>query len=310
MIEGFDLDAMDPAYTLRLLRGIEAPEESVFASVFEPEQMELMSGKVPYIPSRYTVIGDDANYPTRVAIDDVPYKLNMSLDNVQFSFDGKHAFEFEIHKKDVRTLQNQGLEGAEDLVQLLGMHAMAIANQAYDLEGASVLQDASLNATTSATSGWDPSNNTDFFADMYALEDVVGKIDVVWLGRDEARKARELPEVRERAGHSFEASNASRVGPGVLAQLIMDEVGAEEVIIDGTSWKNTANQQQTISKQRIFDGTVWAGQRDHLMAMKREDLDDADTEENRKAGTFSTWIAQHREIARAENNRGCILTGT
>lgn len=310
MMEGFDLDALDPAYVLRLLDGITAPEQSIFEEVFAPEDVELMNGKVPYIPSKYTVISEDDNYKRKVAVDDVPHVIDMSLDNVEFNFDGKHSFEFRIHKKDVNTLQNQGLEGAEDMVQLLGMHAMAIANQAHDMEGATVLQDTSVNATQSATASWDPSNNTDFFADLYSLEDTVGQIEVVWLGLDEARKARKLPEVRERAEHHFEASNASRVNPGTLANLIRVETGAEEVIIDGTTWKNTANQGQSISKSRIFDGTVWAGQRDHLLDLSREDLDDADADQDRRSGTFSTWVSKYREIARAENNRGCILTDT
>lgn len=306
-VQGFEVNSLDPAYQLRLLDGVKAATQSVFKEVFTPEGVAEMSGKVPFIPSKFTLLSNDDSTKTKIGIQDSPDVLDMDLNSTDFSFDGKYAKEARIHKSTVRTLGNK-LQGAEDLVQYLGSVAMGFVNSAFDLDAAAILKSTTLNKDVSATAVWTDLEAARPFEDFDKLVDQVGTAGaVLWLGMDKARLLSALPAFRDE-DKQFDAKGG-RISLAGVAEILRRRYDLSQVVIDGT-WYNEANVAQTINKSRIFDGVVWMGDPDHMLVVERSDLREVDSEFDSRTGNFSTWLTEYYDIARAENGRGAVLTGT
>lgn len=306
-MQGFEVNSLDPAYQLELLKGVEAEVDSVFKEVFTPEQVETMSGKVPYIPSKFTLLSDDDSVHTKIGVADEPDVLEMGTNSVEFDFDGKYSKEAKIHKTVVETLSR--LRGAEDLVQYLGSIAMGFVNTAIDTDGATILKSTTLNATVSAADAWSDASNADPFTDFDGLVDEVGSINpLIWLGLNKARELSALPAFRD-AAKNFDATGG-RVSLQMVSDILMDRYNAERVIIDASVWQNDNNVAQTINKSHIFDDVVWVGDPDHMLVVERSDLREVDSEYKSKSGNYHTWITEYLDIARAETERGAVLTGS
>lgn len=310
MLDGFDLESITPEMTLRLLTGVESPENSIFEEVFAPDSVELTSGTVPYIPEKHTLVASDDQTRNKIAMDAAPDVVDLDLGSVDFEFDGKFSKEGRIHKKDVRQMANKGLlDGAEDLVQWMGMRIDALVKASYDIHGAEILKDPSQHVQLSVNTAWDPSNDTDLFADMYQIEDELGTVGTVWFGKDYVRKARKLPELRAHFGRSIDA-DSDRVSESQFVEFVQDEIGADRVIINGTTWERTSNQAQTLVKERIFDGVAFACQPDEVLAIEFSDgdLDEAYSGYDRRGGQqYYTGRHLYRDISMGPKT--CILQG-
>lgn len=295
---------LDPAYQLELLKGVEPSASSIFRDVFSPEQVDTMSGSVPYIPDNYIMLGDDPSQHTSIGIQDTPNVFVMDLSTVDFNFDKKYAKEAQIHKSKVNTLAK--LKGGEDLVQYLGGVAKGMVNNAIDLDGATVLKSTTLNATVSAAAQWD-SGNQDVFADFDGAEDILGNIEIIWLGLNKVRELMADDAFKDEAKNY--ASDTGRVTRQGVVDTLKTMYGAEQVIINGTRY-NESNVAQTISRARIFDDVVWCGHKDHMLVVERSDLMEADNEYNSRTGNYHQWLTEYVDIARAGTDKGVVITGT
>lgn len=304
-VPGMDFNKLDPAYHKMLLKGIEAGQDSVFREVFTPENVTEMSGKIPNIDSKYTLAQDDASEATKIAIDDEPQPDSVGISETAFRFTGKYAKEHKVHKSVVETLAD--LEGAEDLVQYLqGLVRMKI-NSAIDLDGKTILQSQTENNTVAAQDAWSSTGSADPLTDFDAMVDEAGMPDLCWLGIDKARELQALDAFKA-DNHNYSGTNARAPQQAVVEEL-RRRYGFEQVIIDAKFY-NQDNVAQTINKAKIFDGTVWVGNSDHMVVTEREDLMEVDGEYNSKSGNFHEWMTEYVEINRAEGSQGVVLTGS
>ena len=306
-LQGFDVGSLDPAFQMALLKGVEAAQDSVFREMFSPEQVGTMSGKVPYIPSNFTLLSEDGSAKTKVGIQDKPDVFEVGLNSADFDFDGKYAKEAEIHKSIVTTLSH--LRGAEGLVQYLGSIAKGMVNSAIDIDGASVLKSTTLNETQSAAGSWGDASAAEPFKDFDNLVDIVGTQNpLIWLGLDKARELSALPAFKDKEAN-FDAKDG-RVSLQSVRDTLARRYEADTIVIDGRVWSNDANVAQTINKSRVFDGVVWVGDADHMIVVERGDLHEVDSDYDSRSGNYSTWITEYFELARAEHERAAVLTGS
>lgn len=306
MSQGFnDFGSLDPAFVKELLLGTEGVEQSLFLDVFDSMDVAVRSGKVPFVPSKYTLLTQGGPETNKIALDDSPDVIDMGLSSADFSFDHKHAKEAKLHKIMVSALNE--LENSEDLVAYMARIVNQQIAGSIDNDGAAILKSATLNESLSANDTWTQgAAGEDIFDDLDRMYDTVRSPDVLWLGYDKARKARDLAAIRDRY-HGFDGGG--RVSPGQLRSLLEEEYGVE-VIVGNRRYQNDENKGQDLSDSRIFDGIVWMGTRDHMITVENESLAEAYTKYDVRTGNYYVGGERYFDVARGEKDQGVVLTGT
>lgn len=294
----------DPAYRLKILESLIGPMNSMMFQVFKPERFTEMSGKVPYRAQKYTL--GNANNKTKVAFDAEPLASRGSLSSVEIQYDGIYKREAFLTKANAVAM-NTILE-AQDIVEYLVKDCMIDIATDIDVDYKPLLTTAgSVNNSVAATDVWSDESAARPMTDFEAACDAVGNPDLCWLGLDRARELAKLPAFKTTT-QNFDGVNSS-ISFASLAQKLKEHFGFQQVIIDN-SWYNTANEQQTISKSRIFDGVVFVGHAEHFVAVENPELREVHLEYNPRRGRYEGMAAIAVEMERADKDAGCIITGT
>lgn len=305
MAQGFNLDSIDPAFVMEILQGLEGTEDPVAEEVFDFEPVDEMSGDIPFLESKYTLVSDDATELSKVAFDDEPQTQDQNLSKVTFQFTGKYAEMAEVHETDVETMSR--IETDEDLVEALGRIVMMKISGAFDIDVKDVLQSTTLNDTVSASTAWTNQSTADPLSDLDSAVDTVGSPDILWLGLDKARDLAATDAMKAEV-KQYQATNA-RARMQDLADELISRYQLREVVIDGTQY-NQNGQGQSLSSDQIYDGTVWVGNSDHFVVVEREELERAGSDFTEKTGMYEVYAQKYLDIARAESSQGVAITGT
>lgn len=301
---GFNINDYDPAYVMEILKGIEGAEMSVFLKFFQSEGVTGDSGKIPFFPSKYTLLSDAEE--TKIAANDEPDTYAVETNSVEFKFDGKYAKEGTVHEKTLMTMGGQ-IKDETSLISYLAKVARMKIAAAFDLDAANVLKSTTLNDTYSVAQPWDGSGtDPTILDDIYNMVDAAGDPDFCWLGKDIMRLLQQDEAFHQAAGANFSSTNGWIPKPEVV-NILMKHFEFEDVIVDGT-WYNTANEAQAISKARIFDGFFTVGHRDHMVVPSLDELEKANSWSDDRSGNHGVWAQQYLDIARAEQER--IVTAT
>jgi hypothetical protein len=293
---------LDPAYQLELIKGAEPEDSSLFLDVFGRESVGTMSGKIPFIPDEYTLLGAETN--SKVGREDDPDVIELGNSSAAFSFDHKYAKEARIHNTRVETLAR--LEGGKDLVEYLGAVAKGMAYDAFERDGASILRSPTLNETISANDTW-TSNNENPDDDFNRMADKVGEQDLLlWIGLNKMRELQQSDAYKD-ADKNYSGSN-SWVSEDRVVEQIKSNNPVREVVV-GRKWYQADDVAQGLNKARIFDDVIWMGTPDHVIPVERPELMTADNEFQSRSGKYCQWVTMYLDIARADTQKGVVLQG-
>jgi len=303
---GFDLKAIDPEYKTEILDGLVGSLDSMFTKVFAPKIVNQLSGKVPYLPSKFSLRGGADAESSRVAIDGDPVKLEGGLADADFRFDHKYAAENSIHKTTVA--QSGDFDSPETLLgHIQAINMIQIAGD-VDADGATILQSAVLNTAQAAVAVWSDTTNARPVQDLDALMDIGGDAYThLWLGESEVRELGALPALVSFA-NNYSAVDARAPKPLIANWLFQRYNHLQEIVLEG-QWYNTAQLAATVATARQFDGTVWAGKGDQLITVEFGAMRETDEGYNSRSQKFWAMATLYIDATRGEGIMGAVLTG-
>lgn len=304
---GFDLQAIDPQYKAEILEGLVGGMESIFLRVFTSRGVNSSSGKIPILPSKHSLRSGASQEYSKIALDAAPELGDGGLTSADFRFDGKYSRKNSIPRSVVEEARNFG--SAEELLAHIQRSNMIQIAGDIDADGASILASTSLNTEVSATAVWSDSTNARPVTDMDALMDTGGNTyDTLWMGESRYREFAALPAIVSFA-NNYSAVDARAPKQVVANWLFLRYPELENVIIEGV-WHNTAAPATTISTARLYDDVVWAGKRDHMIALEYEAMREMDEGYDTGTQNYHALATLWLDVVTGEDIMTATLSGT
>lgn len=305
-MEIFDIQSVDPEYKNEILTTQIAGAQSVFLQVFTPSPVAALSGKMPILPTEYTMGSDHDPEGSRVALDDVAKGSKMSLNDVSYRFEKKYARKGGIHRAQVEQLNAQGAMSATDVLALTYLQPMIQIASDIDKDGLAVLNGVS--NTVPATAVWSNDSTARPITDLDALIfNTVPGADILWLGFNEYLELAKLPALKALV-HGFDGVDAT-ITREQMAAYLRQRYQLTDVIIGG-GWYNEEAAPVTISKKRRFDGLVFAGMRDHIVTVEFAALRESWEKYDPDSQTYQAGLNIYSDqVFSGEPDAGARLTG-
>jgi hypothetical protein len=301
---GFDIATLNPAYRDRILKGQMSQNEPLMEQMFGIKPTSQVSGEVPYLDSKFTTGSTHVATKTLIALDGKADSTDNALSSAAFRIKGKYAKRGHVHKTAVSAMADAS---NEDIVDVVAESAVVQVAVAIDVDGAAYLKNTTVDGVTvniayAATAVWSDKTNARPMTDLDALFDGVGNADIFVLGRNYARELAGLPGVMNSV--KLWDGVDSRVTMGRLAGWIQDHYDVESIYIGGKHWSNSANIQAAGTFTRIFDDTIWAGKKDHLMLVEMEALRKFRVWTDEDTDTHYAELVRYLTFARGELKMG------
>ena len=306
---GFDIATLNPAYQHRILKGQMGKNEPLMETMFGIVPTEQVSGEIPYLDSKFTTGSTHASTKTLIALDGKADSTDNALSSAAFRIKGKYAKRGHVHKTAVSSI---GAATKDNIVDLVAESAVVQVATAIDVDGAAYLKNTTVGGTTvnvaySATAVWSDTTNARPMTDLDALFDGVGNADIFVIGQNYARELAALPAITA-AVHQFDGVNG-RVTMTRLASWFQEHWDVEDVFIGGKQWSNSANIQASGTFTKIYDDTLWAGKKDHMMLVEMEALRKFRVWTDEDTDTHYAELVRYLTFARGETKMGGRISG-
>lgn len=286
--------------------------QSVALEMFAPDLIDTPDGEVPWIPPEFRTPNSGSNYVGKIGLSEDPVPIEIDIDNVTISTDGKFSREAQISRHADMVMSQ--LDSAEGLVGYLGSIVRGFNNVEVDVECQAVLSDTTKNATvdvSSGTSKWTSHSSAEPFDNIETAMDTVrgaGEMpDTYVAGLDVMRELARTKAVLSAVGERSISATGDVVAYEAVVEALRSRFGFDNVLVDNSVWVNDANKQAAPNLNRVYDGTNWIGSSDHLIVREQEEMGESDSGYDSRSQDY--WTLDHRvvDFYRGENDAGVIL---